>query len=436
MPLEILPHLIFATLAVISLSCLSLKDRAAKPFLVIIFYWFLMLLLSNYSITGLYVPSPYSQYLLYVSFSLFAAGYFVSLSLFRAKGLYVRNRIEAFGFEERWLKLLVLIPSCFVFLMLFIALEYIISHGYTSFLIETRWNNGDVTFLFDFIPGFYFILSVIIKPLSLAMFFSFFSLSRQFKVFKHYLYLSIVLILIIAFVYSSRVEVIIVFIAFFFDYLLPNESKNDRLKKRFYFFISSLFFIGLLFFASYMRAGGQEGQLTVADLFLRYAVEYHLFGFTMFDIGINKIDNNPDHVYSVIASTVSIVFYPIEKFANLLGIEYVSPAMAARDEMLGQVLVGNKESNAFYTVFYLFYRDGGVLGLFLFSFIFGFSFKAYLNGINLTKHTLYSAKSMAVSIFLFYSCYVALLFPPQSQETYWFSFIYIYALFFILKPKS
>lgn len=435
MPVGLFACLMLIYLTVLMFFSYLLRDNYSKPFFVIIVYWLSMLLLSNYSPTGLFVPSIYAQILLSVSFMFFSIGYY--FCLFMNRKLYNNDvRVETatyLAFNYRRINFLVALPSIFIFVMLFIAIKYIYTNGYTSYLLETRWNEGDVNFLFDFIPGFYFIISVFIKPFVLALFFSFFALSRFFDVFKNYLYLSIALVFSLSFIYSSRVEVIIIFLAFVFDFLVPRENK--KIKNQFYFLFSSVFFIGILLFASYMRAGGESGQVTLIDLFNRYVVEYHLFGFTMFDIGVQRVEDNVEHVFSLFLSTVSIILYPFEKLANLVGIQFISPAMSARYEMLAPVFVGNKDSNAFYTVFYLFYRDAGYFGLVFFSFLLGYTFKRYLLKMESMKVSIQSVKGYSLSNFVFYTCYVALMFPPQSQETYWFTLIYIYIFFYILKLK-
>lgn len=435
MPIELFTCLILIFLTFLILCGYLLKDNYSKPFFLIIIYWFSMLILSNYSLTGLFIPSNYSQILLSMSFVSFSIGYY--FCLFLRKKSYVSNTVESetpLIFNYRFINALVLLPSSFVFLMLCIAIKYIYINGYTSYLLETRWHDGDVTFLFDFIPGFYFVISVFIKPFILALFFSFFALSRFFDEFKCYLLISILLVFSLSFIYSSRVEVIIIFLAFIFDFLVPR--KNKKKINKIYFLISSVFFIGILLFASYMRAGGDSGQLEFIDLLNRYVVEYHLFGFTMFDIGVKRIDDNVEHVFYLFLSTISIILYPFEKLANLVGIQFISPAMSARYEMLAPTFVGNKDSNAFYTVFYLFYRDAGYFGLVFFSFLLGYSFKIYLLMMESLNVNIQSIKGYSLSIFVFYTCYVALMFPPQSQETYWFILIYIYVFFYMLKFKN
>lgn len=427
--LEILISFLCITLVYIGIKLY--KDNKGLPLLVTLLYWLSMLIISNLSLTGYYIPSYESQALLILGFISFTLGYYIVAT----KGIAIKETSDQFVPSKIILYSIVAMCAFFIIPMLFITISYILSNGYVAYLALTRWAGGDVYVLFDF-PAFYFIFSVVIKPAMIALFFVSFSLTRISRDYNTIFFISVLFLVSVSLIYSTRIEILLVASAFFFDFLLNFDKKSKR--NKLVFLVLLIAIASLLFLFSYFRTGGADGGMSIYDLFIRYVVEYHTVGFVLFDIGVDNMNNHSsEHYYSLISTTVSILLFPIEKLAGLFGVEFVSPAMETRAQILERVVVGNnKDSNAFYTLFYLFYRDGGVIGIAVMSAIFGASFRFFLNSyrnIELSRSNIFGFSNSA---FCFYSFYSAILFPPQAQETYWFTLIFLNLLIIMLGIKK
>src|SRR5690606_35694672 len=125
--------------------------------------------------------------------------------------------------------------------------------------------------------------------------------------------------------------------------------------------------------------------------------------------------------------TIDFLIYQLSK---LLGFEWdhVSHMLYA-NEMGDHISIGfssidgrNVDPNAFYTSLYLLYRDAGVLGVVLFSFLYGYLFsREYM-----TYKYYQNARSLAWIVFFSWVGYSSLLTPIVMNNTFWFVPVIIY----------
>lgn len=170
--------------------------------------------------------------------------------------------------------------------------------------------------------------------------------------------------------------------------------------------------------------------MDVSEIFRRYVLQYHLLGFSLFDIALNSPDSSLNEKMTFgLASMPFLSFIPEQLSAFLPGGRVLSYAASMRldmQELIEVPMVGGGAlyTNAFYTSVYLFYSDFGVFGIFLFPFAYGFCFsRAYL-----TWRRDRDPASLAFVIFWVYTGYASLFFPPLVSEFYWFALFILFGI--------
>lgn len=295
----------------------------------------------------------------------------------------------------------------------------VLSVGLDGYLMETKWI-GEQTQIFSGRLGYSF-ATVLIKGFLYASFF--YSLAIYFVTGrKLYLISTSIMILIYSIILFSRIEMLVVLLSFFVAYCLVRKKSLG-----FYVKFSTLCFVAvsLLFVFTYVRSGGESNLL---DMLSQYVVNYHLYGLTIFALTIDEsiVVDGINRSYGLLTFPI-ISFFPEQLLSILLSERYIFPATEARGLMQEMVTInltdGNSlKTNAFYTSFYLFYKDFGISGVFLIPAFYGFSFsKAYDSWLRNN-----SAIDLTFVLFWCYTGYTALFFPPQIAEYYWFCLLSLF----------
>lgn len=386
--------------------------KAAKlvnPVSLIVFIWFSLLVLSNFSLTGLDVARPYTKLLLFSSFLFLVLGSFFSFSY---SAPYKTPRYSRF--------LLIFAASVAAVPLIIISFhvfEIIVESGYYGYLSATRWAGASIVDSYGS-TGIFSIVFNFSRPVIYAYFFvsaaMYFNENRILN-----LLLSGTLMLVMAFILSARVEALTVVFVMFSGLLL---GKNKLTRSSIIFFVmfsgSILFFI---LFVSYTRTGG---LLDVVDIVNRYFTEYHTLGFTMFDKALHDDQSLIHQMNSYGMATVSGLGFLVKQVLRLCGEVYLHPSGLLRAEMSEPIVVGRsyitgelKTANAFYTVFYGFYADFRFVGLIVFPFIFGF----FLMRHHLSYLRFGTNYSFAMVLFLTWTGYNSLFHSAVLSDYWWFS---------------
>lgn len=142
-----------------------------------------------------------------------------------------------------------------------------------------------------------------------------------------------------------------------------------------------------------------------------------------------KLDSMPTQSQGI-ASIYGIYQGPLIIINSFLHSSWLSGIRNSMSELIAitqeRVLIGpNTTFNAFLTPFYYFYRDGGMAGNIILSFLFGFvSTSVYLN--HLKKR---SYKSMVLYLLVFFTLYMSMVRIQFFQMRFTLSFFYALLLF-------
>tara|TARA_R110001606_G_scaffold195473_2_gene343125 strand:+ start:7976 stop:9163 length:1188 start_codon:yes stop_codon:yes gene_type:complete len=318
--------------------------------------------------------------------------------------------------EKKKLTFLLVISIPLIFYSVYFFILKLLTVGLEGYLMETKWGGEQVN-IFSGGLG-YSVVTVFLKGFIYASFFYSLSLFYLLKE-KMYLYVSTFLILSYSIVLFSRVEMLVVFFSVFVAIFLVKKLTVELVFKVSIFLIISLIFL-ILF--SYVRSGN---TLTMGEVFLKYLIDYHLYGITIFGLVIDDkvVVDGIGTGYGLLTFPI-ISFFPEHIISLLQGERFLSPATEARGLMQKEVLITFTDgtyikTNAFFTSLYLFYKDFGVTGVVVFPLLYGYFFsKSYLCWL-VNRNPI----DLALVIFWSYTGYTALFFPPQIAEFYWFCFL-------------
>ena len=321
---------------------------------------------------------------------------------------------------------LVLLPLALIFFFkaieVFIANPGIVNEGYRDLVFST-----DI--IFPQAPVFRIFERLVWHPLRMS------SLIIGGAVFVAYgrirlLLISSILFILEGITMAGRFQFYIIIIIFLSALICKSDVKIFRFLKEKSFLRSLPLFavlISLIFYTTLNRAAENSELKAVFDDFV---IGYHTAGFTLFDIHLNDSDFMLGDT-----STYGRVSLGTIEWASGIFLRRFDPNVgnlsieAAED--LGQFIIAGHDRlgkpivlNAFGTILYSIYMDGGIpLTLFLSSFY----------GFLLLKYTSYSLKkrevySLAVLLFLIYTGIFGIFQPLLMTGSFWPSLIYLQVL--------
>jgi oligosaccharide repeat unit polymerase len=428
---------------IINLWVIILLGKRVRLVLVTVSsWWFLWLFLSTFSLTGLFIPEDTTYYLfitMILSITLGALAYMLINNINRRNKspnyLVTKALIRP---KSSWLKniylanyCLVLPANLFIFikaLSIFISNPLIISQGYRRdvFFENILFPNPQIQLLYG----------IIVSPLAFTSLFigsAIYALRKK----SGLLILASAELLMNAIAMAGRFNIYIAVVTFLmamaiyyyytnkFQYLFISIIKIIKAHKKLIIGIILLFII--IINISFARSGSEEKNLE--DIINQSIIEYHTLGFSIFDGELNSSQSllNQDRTFGLASSGI------FEKILVLLLRRFDKNI----DGISGQVginlnefrLVGYKNNgeammyNAFGTVLYSIYMDGGLIFTLLLPSIYGFY---------LAKFSMLTSKNMTIYnlSFLLALIYLGIfgIFQPLLTGQYWLYLIYIKTL--------
>lgn len=406
----------FLILFLFGFSLLFFKfKKALTPISIIYSIWCFVILATISEVTLLPSPSYFAFFSLFLAVISFLLGVLTpSLNNKTLRSVYYRELDKNIPFKKIYISLAFISPL--VIYAAYFMISKILTVGLDGYLMDTRWV-GEKFVIFSGPLG-YSIATTFVKGFLYGTFFyavSLFYVDNDKKIFI----ITSILLLTYSVVLFSRVEMLV----FLFTLFIASVSaKNIDIRGALKIFTILFISIFLLMFFTFIRSGG---EISVYEMLVSYFVEYHLYGVTIFCMVLdNKIDV-VDNSYTFGLLTFPIIsFFPEHLLSVLFNERLLSPATIARDELqdIISIPLSNgtfRDTNAFYTSLYLFYRDFGLIGLSILPFTYGYFFsKSYISW-GLKKRSV----DFAFVLFWSYTGYTALFFPPQIAEFYWFCFI-------------
>lgn len=393
---------------------------AFNPVVGVFFYFYGLLLFSQFSVTGVPAPSNKTSFYFLLAFTFAASGALLAK----------RKRVSVeFNYKRKvnvYLCVLALFGVVPLLMVLYKNAGFILAYGYEAYVSAFRFSGDSID-----IAGSKFLASVIervSRPLAISASIvgtALFLTGRG----KSLLYMGAFFLIVFSFLYVKRIDMMYVFVIFCAGVLAKRRAGGaGALKLAKGLFLLS-FFVLLVLFVSSFRATSYNIHM----LILHYGVGYHTYGFALFDYAIN---NPESHIHDVVfpgRTMFSTFEFVVSQFYKAIGVEFYSEATALYEKEIGHyVFMGfntfNGDEiapNGFYTSLYPIYRDLKVVGLFVAPFIYGFLFSKHY----LTHREFGDARSLVWVIFFSWLGYASLLTPILMSNTFWLIPLMIYMLF-------
>lgn len=345
---------------------------------LIIFFWiFGLCFLSNFSIGGLY-PVTYVTGIL-VGIGLI--GYIFGISFYGVKKTINDTRhvrlnklINSYNYL-----LYLILPFILILLVKFIILIVSDPSAVTRQSLFGNSDSHSILFGSQAIELLYIIfIASFIKVLVIIGFY----LSIQTKRIK-YLLIANLIFIVDSIIFLGR-GFILEFIFQLIFYILIYKYINIKLSK-FYKFSTLFIVIFLIFFGSIIsKVRGDSDVINLTDFFYSQVVNYHTVGFVILDNELNNIRSpiNISNTYGLATLGVleRIAVLIIRRFDKSIdSVSGQNGEYLAEFRALGYNANGDQLNyNAFGTIFYTFYQDGGFIFVFFGMLIYGFFLsKAY-----------------------------------------------------------
>jgi oligosaccharide repeat unit polymerase len=377
----------------------------------------LTLIISNFSFTGIFVPTIKTQLI----FLIFMIGILFGGLLAYPTSFNHHVIVEENKSKVILLLLLICMPLIgFVFLK---ALAIIRSEGYLSYIFRTRGTEGGEALLFG--AGYFrMVINYMVIPIIYSGLFigaALFFLKNQKRIFL----ISILLLATYTFILSARDGFLLIILILGYSYLLIRKEKKIELisKSVQYFFRGILLLI--LSFAIYITAFRAKSSFTVLDTLAHYGISYHTLGFTMFDVSLNDRNSYLNNTLTLGRASFGFPDQLLEILSRRIDSEGVrSVSRNLIREMDKPTLVGFQSwrpdglyyANAFFTVLYPLYLDLRLPGVIIGGFLYGFLLTRYFISWKMNPHNIYAFSMLLI---LFYMGYNFLFMPIIVRNIFW-----------------
>jgi oligosaccharide repeat unit polymerase len=403
--------------------------RLMNPVLIIVSWWALWLLISNFSLTGFFVPSGRTQVMVLVMLGSMSLGSLLAFGRDREPARTAAANAQ-FARNGRYLFWLNLLLAPVMGLLMYRAIPALLASEpglYRTEVFGTSdgpsplFGGGSAQFLF-----FSIVSPVVFFSLIAGAAYFFKSKSRKL------LLISLVLMVIEGIVMLGRFNFyyILAIIAFAYIFLgqrkapaprtgLERPAATTRVKlKVIKFGVGTAMILALLLGLSIVRGEKNIGPLATLK---KIAVDYHTVGLVLFDQELirpsSRLNSGMSYGRSLIGGFDTLVVVMLRRFnpdlvpvAGESGAYMAVPRVVGTDER-GKPIMGN----AFYTVLYTLYYDGRYLAVILIPLIFGYFLAAsYLDWL---KNG--SLASLVMLVLLMYVGLFSLFQSPIESLRFW-----------------
>ncbi len=340
-----------------------------NPFTIISWWWLGWCWLSNFAITGAFVPSAETQIEILLMITALSAG----AAIFGFTNFRNTRDGEVFQQNIRFaIPLLLVVVSLPVIFYFIKAMSLLAEMPFSVYRTKVFSTPEQVSVLFGS-AKLELLFALIIMPLMYFLLFSTygFSFSNGFKWLTLAIATSIIFILE-AIMRMGRFNYYYLLVTLIFATGLIFNALNRKLKRILAFSLIVVSIVGLASI-TYITSKRKKSYHSTSSQVFSQLIDYHTYSFILFDQAKKqKRFNIDERTYGrlILAGPE----YMAGLFMRKLGFEdYRRDLDAIGNEMQKNLRVGkNKEANAFYAVFYGFYRDFGTSGFVIYGLIFGF----------------------------------------------------------------
>ncbi|MCW7462941.1 O-antigen polymerase [Leptospira limi] len=346
---------------------------------IILIWWGALNLLNYFSLSGLFIISSDTQYVYFLFFVFFTLSFIFTENFINSR-VYDNFNINVSLYSYNFLfyfALLLIVPIQIMFTVRAIYLF--------SFIMEPSMYRSDVFGLITGTSSLFFnsvhvakAHAFIIGPLQFVVFFSgisYFIVRKKVGL----LFLGTILIVLDAIMMFGRFGYHYLIISILLYFIFTNKNKYKEEKFRVYLFSIVLFLI--LIFAS-LKITNNRGDSNIIKILKTYIVTYHTESFTIFDIEL-KNPNSILHEYTYGLSTLGGIERYFIPLINIFGYRFISQADQVGGYLHQNFLIGYDEYNnpllfnAYGSIFFTMYRDGGLIAVSVFGILLGFFFSIY-----------------------------------------------------------
>ncbi|OEE19271.1 hypothetical protein OAY_09425 [Vibrio cyclitrophicus ZF205] len=230
--------------------------------------------------------------------------------------------------------------------------------------------------------------------------------------------------LMYSYLYQTNTTIVFMFLLYFclLVHLLFSRMQHQiKHRVKWIFAILIIFFIAIMF-----AAVNRFGSFEIMPVITYYPISYFTLSFTLFDINLN--DNGSIlHNYSYGESTLGYIsFYVSLVLKTLFGEEFNFLSASSENVQFNSICVNvgavnYRCMNAFGSILFSFYRDFGVLGVWLGGILVGF-------GLAFTSKYIEHFKWGCLHFYLLASLMLAICVSPFDLPYFWTSFLLIILL--------
>ena len=337
-----------------------------NPTSIFISWWGFFVFVSSLNLIGMRLPSMRTYNLIFVAMICFSIGSITFMNPKPAKS-HNKSPIPSIFSKQHNPKILM-----FFIFQLIITLALLWFFGRTLHLLATL-EPGTIRGLVYSEDGIFeshnILVNYILRP---SIFISIFiSISGVFLgVFKkRYMLIAFFNLLIYSLVVLGRSSIFMLMLSLIFGIIYVLSVKKIYFRKK-YVFLFTLPFVFLIYMSIFRKSSNPQPVLTMLT---NYSVWYLTGPFTAFDYFINTYRPNIDFEYSyfrgVVAGFEQMLFPFIKRtFSFYKDINSSFHEITAPFRSLGGPATHH---NSHFTMLYTFYRDAGIIGIMLYSYLLG-----------------------------------------------------------------
>jgi len=397
-------------------------------FILLIFWWFSWLLISNTRLNPIVPPSLEVQLIYYFSLTLVICSYvfynyFIMRSELNTKVfIYLENK-----YIIRRIYLLLLLSILFVLFAMYISDAF--STSFKDYFLRVRGAEAE-----SLVSGSSLIdygLKIVFYPIVLSIILIVLP-SPDNQRFSLIIFSCFIFILLFCYFFQVNYPMIFIFLALAISMFNPVIDRITLRKYR----VKTI--VILLFFGSIIMAAGfnRFGAVDLTGMLSHYIISYHTLGFSLFDYYYHKPDSLlHDHTFGL--SILSTFDFVAAYFLKILGcnecyMDALSQNVYANSVNVNLGANGSvRYVNAFGTYLYTFYRDFNFVGIILYSVLYGITL-AHLNAKSLTGNRYY----FSLYIYAIVMGMIAMGVSPFDFKHFWFVILFIFLLKFKVVIKA
>jgi oligosaccharide repeat unit polymerase len=331
------------------------------------FWWMMWLGISYSSLNPMKAPSIEVGLLYVISLLFVVLGYFLFIK-FIAIHREERTTIQPI-LSQKHVYSSLLSYSYISVLVVLCSLYYVdaFNTSFSDYFLKIRGTGAEAlvsgTGLIDY--G----LKVIFFPIMLSVILILFSSPDEEK-FGYLLILAFVFFLLFSYFFQVNYPMILLFVIIFYSQFNPCISSTALRGFRKKSFIPLLVLTLLVVAAAFNRFG----SIDIGGMLSHYLISYHTIGFALFDFYYQKTGSLL-HEHSFGLSLLGSFDFIFSYVVNFFGGEYVASTVQNVMHNSIPVNLGKQGTinygNAFGTYLFTFYRDLNIVGVFLYSFLYG-----------------------------------------------------------------